>query len=252
MPFSITVVVAFDMIGGFGTAIFSAVVVVTFVVVVCFVVAFGFAVVVPLVVMVAALVVVITDVCVVCIVVVSLGCSVFGVAVVVIDVVALTGSCRADTDLLSVGCVVSRLVRFVADVGAVCTVVALVVVVVTAVVCVVVRWVVVALLSAVVTLSDGFSLSVDIIADEEIVVTTSVPGSVFAQPVSRAASMSIAIAFFISVTTFYNVTHQFCAVTEALLVAALVANRGLLALDVAESVEHFILLCGQRSFEFFV
>ena len=64
--------------------------------------------------------------------------------------------------------------------------------------------------------------------------------------------MSIAIAFFISVTTFYNVTHQFCAVAEALLVAALVADRGLLALDVAEFIEHFILHGGQRSFEFFV
>ena len=218
-PFSITVVVAFEMIGGLGTVIFPVVVVVVFVVVVCFVV-----------------------VVVVCFaVVVFLGCSVIGAVVVITSVVALTGSCRADTGSLLLSCVVSRLVLSVADVGSVC-----------AVVCVVVRWVVVALLSAVVTLSDGFSLSVDIIAYEEIVVTTSVPGSVFAQPVSRAASMSIAIAFFISVTTFYNVTHQLCAVAEALLVAALVADRGLLALDVAELVEQLVLLGGQRSFEFFV
>ena len=242
-----TVVVAFDMIGGLGTEIFSAVVVVAFVVVVCFVVAFGFAVDVTLVVVVAAL-------CVCIAVVVSLSCSVIGVAVVIIAVVALTGSCRADTGLLSVGCVVSRLVLSVADVGAVCAVVALVVVVVTAVVCFVVRRLVVALISAVVTLSDGFSLSVIVIADDEIVVvvTTSAPGSVFAQPDSIAASMSIAIAFFISVTTFDNVTHQLCAVAEAFLVAALVADRGLLALDVAESVEQLVLLGGQRSFEFFV
>ena len=244
MPFSITVVVAFDMIGGFGTLIF--VVVVTagcVVVVVCFVVACGFAVVVALVVVVAAL-------CVCIAVVVSFSCSVIGVAVVVIDVVALTGSCRADTGLLSVGCVVSRLVLFVADVGAV---VALVVVVVTAGVCVVVRKVVVALLVNVVTLPDGFSFSVIFIADEEVIVTTSAPGFAdCAQPDSRVASMSTAIAFFISVTTFYNVTHQLCAVAEALLVAALVADRGLLALDVAEFIEHFILLGGQRSFEFFV
>ena len=247
MPFSITVVVAFDMIGGFGTLIF--VVVVTagcVVVVVCFVVACGFAVVVALVVVVAAL-------CVCIAVVVSFSCSVIGVAVVVIDVVALTSSCRADTGLLSVGCVVSRLVRSVADVGAVCVVVALVVVVVTAGVCVVVRKVVVALLVNVVTLPDGFSFSVIFIADEEVIVTTSAPGFAdCAQPDSRVASMSTAIAFFISVTTFYNVTHQLCAVAEALLVAALVADRGLLALDVAEFIEHFILLGGQRSFEFFV
>ena len=249
MPFSVTVVVAFDMIGGFGTVIF--VVVVTagcVVVVVCFVVAFGFAVVVALVVVVAAL-------CVVRIVVVAdLGCSVIGAADVVIDVVALTGSHCADTGLLSVGCVVSRLVLSVADVGAVRVVVALFVVVVTAGVCVVVLRVVVALLSDVVTLSVGFSLSVIVIADDEVVVvvTTSAPGSVFAQPDSRAASISIAIAFFISVTTFDNVTHQLCSVAEALLVAALVADRGLLALDVAESVEQLILLGGQRFFEFFV
>ena len=158
---------------------------------------------------------------------VSLGCSVIGVAVVIIAVVALTGSYRADTGLLSDGCVVSRLVLSVADVGAVC---------------------------AVVTLSVGFSLSVDVIADDEVVVvTTSALGSAdCAQPDSRAASISIAIAFFISVTTFYNVTHQLCAVAEALLVAALIADRGLLALDVAKSIKHFILLCGQRFFEFFV
>ena len=99
------------------------------------------------------------------------------------------------------------------------------------------------------------SFSSDVIADDEVavVVTTSALDSAdCAQPESRAASMSIAIAFFISVTTFYNVTHQFCAVAEALLVAALVADRGLLALDVAEFIEHFILLGGQRSFEFFV
>ena len=102
---------------------------------------------------------------------------------------------------------------------------------------------VVVLLSAVVTLPDGFSLSVDIIADEEIVVTTSALGSAdCAQPESRVASISIAIAFFISVTTFYNFTHQLCAVAETLFVAALVADRGLLALDVAEFIEHFILL----------
>ena len=160
-------------------------------------------------------------------------------------VVALTGSYRAGTALLSDGCVVSRLVLSVADVGAVCAVVALVVVVVTAAVCVVVRRLVVALLSAAVTLSVGFSFSVIVIADNEVfvVVTTSALGSAdCAQPDSRAASMSIAIAFFISVTTFYNVTHQLCAVAEALLVAALIADRGLLALDVAESVEHLILL----------
>ena len=238
MPFSITVVVAFDMIGGLGTVIF--VVVVTAgcaVAVVCFVVAFGFAVVVALVVVVAAL-------CVVRIVVVAdLSCSVIGVAVVVIVVVALTGSCRADTGLLSVGCVVSRLVLSVADVGAVCAVAALVVVVVSAGVCVVFI-VVVDLLSAVVTFTDDFSLSVIVIEDDEVVVvTTSALGSAdCAQPDSRAASMSIAIAFFISVTTFYNVTHQLCAVAEALLVAVLIADRGLLTLDVAESVEQLVLL----------
>ena len=114
---------------------------------------------------------------------------------------------------------------------------------------------VVDLLSDIVTLSDGFSFSVIVIAEDEVfvVVTTSALGSAdCAQPDSRAASMSIAIAFFISITTFYNVTHQLCAVAEALLVAALVADRGLLSLDVAELVEHFILLSGQRSFEFFV
>ena len=233
------------MIGGFGTVTFSAVVVVAFVVVVCFVVAFGFAVVVALVVVVAAF-------CVVRIaVVVSLCCSVIGAAVVV--VITLTGSYRADTGLLSIGCVVSRLVLSVADVGAVCVVAAALVVVVSADVCVVLRKVVVALLVNVVTLPDGFSFSVIFIADEEVIVTTSAPGSAdCAQPDSRAASMSTAIAFFISVTTFYNVTHQLCAVAEALFVAALVADRGLLALDVAEFIEHFILLGGQRSFEFFV
>ena len=215
MPFSITVVVAFDMIGGFGTVIFVVVVTAD-----CAVVVLGFAVVVALVVVVTALCVVVEPVP--CFsVMVSLSCSVIGAAVVVIIVVALTGSCRADTGCFFVACVVSRLVRFVTDVGAVCVVVALVVVVVTAGVCVVIRRVVVALLSAVVTLSDSFSLSIDVIADDEVVVvvTTSAPGSVFAQPDSRAASMSIAIAFFISVTTFYNVTHQLCAVAEALLVA---------------------------------
>ena len=204
------------MIGGLGTVIFSAVVVVvTFVVVVCFVVAFGFAVVVPLVVMVAALVVVITDVCVICIVVVSLGCSVIGAAVVVIAVVALTGSYCANTGLLSVGCVVSRLVRSVADVGAVCVVVALVVVV-TAGVCVVVRRLVVVLLSVVVTLPDGFSLSVEVIADDEVVVTTSALGSVIcAQPDSRAASISIAIAFFIGSPPFQQYhTRRRIAITN--------------------------------------
>lgn len=199
-------------------------------------IALGFVVVVALVVVVAAF-------CVVRIaVVVSLCCSVIGVDVVV--VIALTGSYRADTGLLSVGCVVSRLVRFVADVGAVCAVVALVVVVVTAGVCVVVLRVVV-LLSEVVTLSDGFSFSVIVIANDEVfvVVTTSALGSAeCAQPDSRAASMSIAIAFFISVTTIQYIKHQLCTVTEALLVAALVADRALLALDVAELVEHFILL----------
>ena len=127
MPFSITVVVAFDMIDGLWTVIFVVVVTVgSAVVVVCFVVAFGFAVVVALVVVVAAL-------CVVRIVVVAdLCCSVVGAVVVVITVVALTGSCRADTALLSDGCVVSRLVLSVADVGAVCVMVALVVVVVAA------------------------------------------------------------------------------------------------------------------------
>ena len=232
------------MIGGLGTVIFVVVVITDSVVVAA--VVLGFAVVVDFIVVVAGL-------CVVRIVVVSdLCCSVIRAAVVVVVVVAPTASYRADTGLLSVGCVVSRLVLFVADVGAV---VALVVVVVTAAVCVVVRRLVVALLSAVVTLSDGFSLSVIVIADDEVavVVTTSALGSAdCAQPDSRVASMSIAIAFFISVTTFYNVTHQLCAVAEALLVAALVADRGLLALDVAESVEHFILLSGQRSFEFFV
>ena len=95
------------------------------------VVAVGFVVVVVW--LVVAFVVVVAALCVVRIVVVAdLCCSVVGVAVVVFDVVALTGSCRADTALLSDGCVVSRLVRFVADVGAVCAVVALVVVVVTA------------------------------------------------------------------------------------------------------------------------
>ena len=216
MPFSITVVVAFDMIGGLGTVIFVVVVTAgSAVVVVCFVVAFGFA-----------------------------------VVVVLVVVVALTGSYRADTGLLLVGCVVSRLARSVADVGAVC-----VVVVVTAEDCVVVLRVVVVLRSEVVTLSVGFSLSAEVIADDEVavVVTTSALGSAdCAQPDSRAASISIAIAFFISVTTLYNVTHQLCAVAEALLVAALIADRGLLALDVAQLIEHFILLGRQRFFEFFV
>ena len=111
-------------------------------------IALGFAVVVALVVVVAAF-------CVVRIaVVVSLCCSVIGAAVVV--VIALTGSYRADTGLLSVGCVVSRLVLSVADVGAVCVVVTSLVVVVSADVCVVFRLVVVVLLSDVVTLSDGY------------------------------------------------------------------------------------------------
>ena len=236
------------MIGGLGTVTFSAVVVVAFVVVVCFVVAFGFAVDVTLVVVVAVL-------CVCIAVVVSLSCSVIGVAVVVIDVVALTGSCRADTGLLSVGCVVSRLVLSVADVGAVRVVTVLVVVVVTAGVCVVIRRVAVALLSAAVTLSVGFSLSVIVIAEDEVavVVTTSALGSAdCAQPDSSAASISIAIAFFISVTPIQYFKHQLCTVAEALLVAALIADRSLLTLDVAEFIEHFILLGGQRSFEFFV
>ena len=191
MPFSITVVVAFDMIGGFGTVIFAVVVTAGCAVVVVDI-ALGFAVIVALVVVVAAF-------CVVRIaVVVSLCCSVIGAAVVVISVVALTGSHRADTGLLSVGCVVSRLVFSVADVGAVCVVDTSLVVVVSADVCVVFRLVVVVLLSDVVTLSDGFSLSVIVIAEDEIaVVTTSAPGSVFAQPDSRAARTSIAIPFFI-------------------------------------------------------
>ena len=153
-PFSITVVVVLVIIGGLGTVIFPVVVVVVFVVVVCFVV-----------------------VVVVCFaVVVFLGCSVFGSIVVGVAVVALTGSHRADTGLLSVGCVVSRLVLSIADVGAVRVVFALVVVVVTAEVCVV-FFVVVVLLSATVTLSDVFAISADVIADDEVVVTTSALGS---------------------------------------------------------------------------
>ena len=213
------------------------------VVVVCFVVACGFVVVVALVVEVSALcavrIVVVADLC----------CSVVGAVVVVITVVALTGSCRADTALLSDGCVVSRLVLFVADVGAVCVVVTLVVVVVTAAVCVVVRRLVVALLSHAVTLSDGFSLSKIIIAEDEVVVMTSASGSAdCAQPESRVARMSIAIAFFISVTTLYNVTHQLCAVAEALCVAPLVADAVLFAMDVGQPVEVFsLLLCQTRN-----
>lgn len=163
------------MIGGLGTVIFSDVVVVVFVVVVCFVV-----------------------VVVVCFAVVFfLGCSVIGAVVVITAVVALTGSCRADTGSLLLSCVVSRLVLSVADVGTVRVVVALVVVVATAEVAFLVV-VVVVLLTAVVTLTDGFSLSVNVIADDEVVVTTSALGSAdCAQPDSRAASMSIAIAFFI-------------------------------------------------------
>ena len=147
--------VAFDMIGGLGTVIFVVVATVG-----CAVVVLGFAVVVVLVVVVAAL-------CVCIAVVVSLSCSVIGVAVVVIDVVALTSSCRADTGLLSVGCVVSRLVRSVADVGAVCVAAALVVVVTAGVVRIAFSD-----NSDVVTLSDSFSFSVDVIADDEVVVVT--------------------------------------------------------------------------------
>ena len=159
--------------------IFPVVVVVVFVVVVCFVV-----------------------VVVVCFAVVFfLGCSVIGAVVVITAVVALTGSCRADTGSLLLSCVVSRLVFSVADVGAVRVVVAaLAAVVVTAGVCVV-FFVVVVLLYATVTLSDVFAISADVIADDEVVVTTSALGSVIcAQPDSRAASMSIAIAFFILIT----------------------------------------------------
>ena len=244
MPSSIIVVVAFDMIGGFGTVIFAVVVTAGCAVVVVDI-ALGFAVVVALVVVVAAF-------CVVRIaVVVSLCCSVIGAAVVV--VIALTGSYRADTGLLSVGCVVSRLVLSVADVGAVCVVVTSLVVVVSADVCVVFRLVVVVLLSDVVTLSDGFSLSVIVIAEDEIaVVTTSAPGSVFAQPDSRAASMSIAIAFFISVTPVQYIKHQLCTVSEALCVAPLVADAVLFAVDVGQPIEVFSLLLCQPCDKFII
>ena len=195
IPSIIAVVVAFDMIGGLDTVIFVVVVTAGFSVVV--VVVLGIAVVVALVVVVAL----------------AVGRSVCVVYAVV--VVALTGSCSADTGSVVVARVVVRLMVSVADTA--------VVVVVTGAVVVVVRDMVVvaavgsftlgvvltAWLVALLVTDEVVSFSV-IIAEVEVVVvvcTGSVVGSaVCAQPDSRAASMSIAIAFFMWFTSCLNNT----------------------------------------------
>ena len=184
MPSSITVVVAFDMIGGLGTVIIVVVVTAGLAVVVVL----GITVVVALVVVVAFIV----------------GCSVCVFALVV--VVAPTGSCRADTGSVVVSRVVVRLSVSVADTAAVAVDTGVVVVVVRAVVVVVAIGSVafgVVLTSRLVALLETArvsSLSV-IISEVEVVgsvCTVSAVGStVCAQPDSRAASMSIAKAFFI-------------------------------------------------------
>ena len=170
MPSSITVVVAFDMIGGLGTVIFSVVVAVGWAVVVVI----GFAVVVAF--------------------------------VVALVVVVLTGSCRADTGSFVVSRVVVRRSASVADTAAVVVDAGAVVVVVRAVVVVVAIGsvafgvVLTSRLVALLVTARVSSLSV-IISEVEVVgavCTVSAVGStVCAQPDSRAASMSIAKAFFI-------------------------------------------------------
>lgn len=191
IPSIIAVVVAFDMIGGLDTVIFVVVVTAGFSVVV--VVVLGIAVVVALVVVIAL----------------AVGRSVCVVYAVV--VVALTGSCSADTGSVVVARVVVRLMVSVADTA--------VVVVVTGAVVVVVRDMVVvaavgsftlgvvltAWLGALLVTDEVVSLSV-ITAEVEVFGVVSAVGSVIgsavcAQPDSRAARMSIAIAFFILVTS---------------------------------------------------
>lgn len=179
MPFSITVVVVFDMIGGLRTVIL--VVVVTA----------GLAVVVVFLAVVAALVVVVAFV------VGSSACVV---------VVVPTGSCRADTGSVVVPRVVVRLSVSVADMAAVVVDTGAVVVVVRAVVVVVAVGsvafgvVLTARLVALVVIAGAFSFSV-MIAEVEVVsavcIVSAVGSTVCAQPDSRAASMSIAKAFFI-------------------------------------------------------
>ena len=183
MPFSITVVVAFDMIGGLGTVIIVVVVTAGLAVVVVL----GITVVVALVVVVAFIV----------------GCSVCVFALVV--VVAPTGSCRADTGSFVVSRVVVRRSVSVADTAAVVVDAGAVVVVVRAVVVVVAIGsvafgiVLISRLVALVVTAGAFSFSV-IISEVEVVgsfCTVSAVGTIVcAQPGSRAASMSIAIAFF--------------------------------------------------------
>lgn len=194
----IAVVVTFDMIGGFDTVIF--VVVVTAGLAVVVVVVHGIAVVVTLVVVVALVV----------------GRSICVVALVV--VVATTGSCCADTGSVIVARVVVRLVvsvadrlAVVADTGAVVVVVvvARAVVVVVSVGSVALGVMLIAWFIALLVTDEVVSFSV-IIAEVEVVGavrTGSVVGSaVCAQPDSRAARMSIAIAFFMWFTSCLNNT----------------------------------------------
>lgn len=158
------------MIGGLGTVIFSVVVAVGWAVVVVI----GFAVVVAF--------------------------------VVALVVVVLTGSCRADTGSFVVSRVVVRrsasvadTAAVVADMGAVVVVVRVVVMVV-AVGLVALGMVLTSWSVALVVTAGAFSFSV-LIAEFEVVgavcTVSAVGSSVCAQPGSRAASMSIAKAFFI-------------------------------------------------------
>lgn len=172
--------VALVVIGGLGTVIFLVVVAVGWAVVVVLGIAS-----VDAIVVVAVLVV---------------GRSVCAVALVV---VALTGSCRANTGSVVVSWVVVRLEVSVADTAAVVVDTGAVVVVVRVMVVVVAFGsvafgvVLTSRLVALLVTAGVSSLSV-IIAEEEVVGTVSELGSVIcAQPDSRAASMSIAKAFFI-------------------------------------------------------
>ena len=174
----IALVVVFYVIGGFGTVIF--VVVVTAGLAVVVVVVLGIAVVDTLVVVVA-------------LVVGLSACVVLAVVGVV-----LTGCCRADTGSVVVARVVAHLVVFVADrLAVVADTGAVFVVVVGAVGLVTLVVVFTAWLVALLVTDEVVSFSV-IIAEVEVVGAITAGGSdVCAQPDSRAARMSIAIAFFI-------------------------------------------------------